>query len=73
MPNQITEHLKEVEKEMEDVNHYGLIATIREDGSDGHFFLMGHSHRLSQFLAAVCKNYPDFKEILEDAIELSEE
>jgi hypothetical protein len=73
MENSITEQLKEVEKQMEEVNHYGLIATIKEDGHDGHFFLMGNSHRLSQFLAALCKDYPDFKEILEDALEQAEE
>jgi hypothetical protein len=73
MADQITNQLKSIETQMEELNHYGFIATIKKDGTDGHFFIMGNSYRLSQFIASLCRKYPDLKEVIEDALELSEE
>ena len=60
--------LANIESIIENGEMLGLIITAEESGKGAHFFISGYAYKLEQLLVAFMNSYPDFKEIIENAL-----
>lgn len=65
--------LKNLEHIIENEDMLGLIITSTKDGNDGHLFVQGNLYMLGQLVTSFINDYPDFRDLIERAINSSDD
>ena len=65
--------LRNLEQIIENENMLGLILTTTKTGNDAHLFIRGDVFGLVQMLTGFMNDYPDFKDVIERALNASDD